>query len=118
MIDLLGSLEDNVIKLTGDKEKTYEPEIYDKLGTELSNSLERAKEKALKVFDWFPKEKQIANRNKRAASLILGAVSGLVAFTALTMAGINMNKIEKLEDLLDENSDRITKLELTSEEQD
>ena len=51
MIDLLGSLEDNVIKLTGDKEKTYEPEIYDKLGTEVSNSLERAKEKALKLFD-------------------------------------------------------------------
>ena len=47
MIGLITNMEDNVIRLKGKKEKTYEATIYDKLRTELTNSLERAKEKAL-----------------------------------------------------------------------
>ena len=118
MIFSLNELEKNIIKIEGYKEKTYEVAIYDKLGTELKAAVGRTKEKAVSIFDWFPTEKDVTNRKKRVVGVIAGIATGMVALTALTMASVNVARIENLEDLVDENSDRINVLELTSMEQD
>ena len=118
MIYILNDMEKNVLKVGGEKEKTYEATIYEKLGEELRNSVRRTKEKAVNVFDWFPREKEVESRKKRVIGAVAGVLTGVVAVTALTMAGVNLAKIENLEDLVDENSDRISVLELTSMKQD
>lgn len=114
IIHSLQTLDTTISKVMG---KGKMSAVYEQLRMNLKGDLGRVREKANEIFNWFPKEGDVNvhDREKRAVLAALGVVGlGVVATAAITMAGINTEKIIKLESLVDDNSKRIDQLELTS----
>ena len=114
IINSLQTLDTTISKVMG---KGKMSEVYEQLRINLKGDLERVREKAEEIFNWFPKEGDVNvhDREKRAVLAALGVIGlGVVATAAITMAGINTEKIIRLESLVDDNSKRIDQLELTS----
>ena len=118
LIVVLDELERNVEKVDGSKSKTYEVAMYDKLGMELKANIIRVKQKADDLFNWFPRQEKVASRKKRIVGMGVAIASGVVATTALSLAAVSLDKVLRLEDIVDEYAIKIDELQLTSVEQD